>query len=88
MSVCVCVPTLHFPGVSASYYAWCFLKAELAQELDFLHERGGQSWERQFTLDSLKSNQKRVCFQDRVSGEGLFFTSDADYYPNFAKLLI
>uniref|UniRef100_A0A9L0IMN0 small monomeric GTPase n=1 Tax=Equus asinus TaxID=9793 RepID=A0A9L0IMN0_EQUAS len=40
---------------------------ELAQEFDFLHERGGQLWKRQFTLDSLKSNQRRVCFQDRMS---------------------
>lgn len=47
-----------------------FLKQSWPKNL--MHEREGQSWERQFTLNPLKSNKRRVCFQDRVSGEGLF----------------
>lgn len=75
---CACVlPTLYleyfcFILVLVCVFCFCF-KAELAQEFDFLHKRGGQSQERQCTLDSLESSKRKGVFSRQGEWRGIDF---------------
>ena len=76
MCVCVCVcvaHTLYRVFLLHTSPVFFFFKAELAQEFDFLHKRGGQSWERQCILDSLESSKRKVVFSRQGEWRGIVF---------------
>lgn len=93
-TISVCVPILH-PQYFCFLSVLVFCKVDLAQEFDFLQQRG-ESWEtvhigflKKKTKPKPKNNSKsRVCCQDRVNGENLVLLQVLLYWPDFTKVLI